>query len=123
MLYKLSDTEQTILNLLWDSGQWMSGADFWNFFQNYGHPMKRQVINTYLKRMVEKGLLVKNGTKYIYVYTKQEFDQRQAIEILNSMYDGSLKKFVIAATGNAKLDCTETNELRAYLDSLGGNPS
>lgn len=118
MLYKLSEIEREILDLLWEKGQWMSGAGFWNYFISRGKLMKRQAVNTYLTRMTEKGLLVKNGTKYIYAYTKEEFYERQAVEVLDSMYEGSLKKFVIAATGNKRLNPEEANELKKYLDSL-----
>lgn len=118
MLYKLLDIEQTILELLWKTGQWMSGADFWNYFNSHGREMKRQVVNTYLARMVDKGLLVKNGTKYIYAYTKEEFDRHQAAEVLNSMYHGSLRNFIVAATGNRRLNHEEAEALRDYLDNL-----
>ena len=32
MNYTLSKTEQEILELLWDKNQWMSGANFWEYF-------------------------------------------------------------------------------------------
>lgn len=123
MLYRLSEIEQEILDMFWKKGRWMSGADVWNYFAEHGRMMKRQVVNTYLTRMADKGLLVKNGTKYIYAYAKEEFYERQAAEILDSMYEGSLKKFIVAATGNKKLSREEADELQKYLDSFNEDES
>lgn len=118
MHFSLTNTEKDILELLWEKKAWMSGADFWDYFNQQGRNFKRQTVNTYLSRMTEKGLLVKNKTKYIYAYTREEFEEKRASEILDTMYKGSLKNFVVALTGNVKLSPDEAAELKDYLDSL-----
>ena len=118
MHFSLTNTEKDILELLWEKKSWMSGADFWDYFNQQGRNFKRQIVNTYLSRMTEKGLLVKNKTKYIYAYTKEEFEKKRAFEILDTMYKGSLKNFITALTGNVKLNPDEAAELKDYLDNL-----
>lgn len=113
-----SQTEIDILNLLWEKKQWMSGADFWQYFNSHGKPCKRQPVITYLTRMEEKGLLVKNGKKYMYAYTPEEFEYKKAKELLDTMYDGSLKNLVAALTGSNKINRKEADELREYLDQI-----
>lgn len=118
MNYSLSDTEQMILDRLWEIKKWTTGAEFWEYFNNKGKSAKRQTVNTYLARMTEKGLLVKNGTAYMYAFTREEFEEKKAKDVLDSMYHGSLKKFVAALHGTKKLNKQEKEELKAYLDEL-----
>ncbi|MBE5981010.1 MAG: BlaI/MecI/CopY family transcriptional regulator [Paenibacillaceae bacterium] len=118
MKFNLSKTELEIMNLLWNKKQWLSGAEFWEYFNNRGKSSKRQTINTYLTRMVDKGILVKNDKLYMYAYTKEEFDRFKAKEILDTMYEGSFKKFVTALSGNDKITSEEAIELKEYLDKL-----
>lgn len=118
MRYSLSDTEQKILERLWDTKKWTSGAEFWEYFNSHVKLSKRQTVNTYLSRMTDKGLLVKNGTAYMYAFTKEEFERKKAEDIIDSMYHGSLKKFVSALNGTKKLNQQEKEELKVYLDEL-----
>ncbi len=118
MLFDLSDTEKIILELSWEKKCWMAGAEFWSHLNERGGNFKRQTVNTYLSRMSDKGLLIKNKTKYIYAYTKEEFEEKRATEVLNTMYNGSLKNFLTALTGNIKISPDEAFELRNYLDKL-----
>lgn len=113
-----SQTEQEILDYLWENKQWTSGAGFWVYFNEHGKVRKRQTVNTYLTRMVEKGLLVKNGTKYMYAFTKEEFEQKKAKEFIDTMYGGSLQNLVTALTGNKKINKKEKEDLKKYLDDL-----
>ncbi len=118
MKFTLSQTEQDIMGLLWQKKKWLSAADFWDYFNSNGKICRRQTIHTYLTRMEEKGLLVKNEKKYMYAFTEDEFEQRKAKELLDTMYNGSLKKLIVALTGNKKLSSEEADELKRYLDEL-----
>ena len=51
MHFSLTNTEKDILELLWEKKSWMSGADFWDYFNQQGRNFKRQTVNTYLSRM------------------------------------------------------------------------
>lgn len=118
MKYELTDTEKEILNYLWNNGKWTSGAEFWEYFNNNGRPSKRQTVNTFLTRMTEKGLLVKHGKKYMYAYSRNEFEQQRAKEVLNEMFDGSVKKFLTALTGTQQITVSAADDLKKYIDDL-----
>lgn len=118
MKYDLTETEKEILNYLWENGEWTSGAEFWEYFNNNGRPSKRQTVNTFLARMVDKGLLVKHGKKYMYTYSKKEFEQQRAKEVLNEMFEGSIKKFLSALTGKQQITEYEAEDLKKYIDDL-----
>ena len=121
MKFFLSKTEQAILNLLWENQHWMSGVEFWEYFNANGKPCKRQTINTYLTRMTDKGILVKNEKKYMYTYKKEEWEQKKANEVLSTMFDDSFKNFFVALIGSRKLSKKEVDELKEYLDHLEEN--
>lgn len=118
MFFNLSETEKNILELLWKNQRWMSGAEFWEYFNANGKTSKRQTINTYLSRMVEKGILIKYEKKYMYTYTRKEWEEKKAHEILSTLFDGSLKSFIVALTGNKKISKEEADELKEYLNNF-----
>ena len=68
--------------------------------------------------MAEKGLLVKEKRKYKYAYTREELETKKAEEVLTTMYDGSLSKFLAALGGSKKVSREEMDELKNYLEQL-----
>ena len=65
---------------------------------------KKQTLNTFLSRLIDKGLLErkKEETKAYYgaALTKAEFKQRKAKAILEECYEGKISHFIAALTGN-----------------------
>lgn len=119
MNFSLTDTEKEIMFYFWKRGKWTSGAEFWRYFNSVGREISRQAVNSYLSRMVDKGLLIKHENKFMYAYTEEEFEQKRASEILDTLYEGSAKKFISAAlTGGKTLSAEEADELIELLNSL-----
>lgn len=116
MKYHLSKMEQEIMDLLWERRKWMAGAGVWEYLNENGRECKRTTVNTYLTRMTEKGLLVKDGTKYIYRYNREEFENKQANEILEGFFGGSLARFLAALSGGKGIGEKEAEELKDYLN-------
>ena len=99
MKQDITPAEQAIMNVLWESKHWITINELIEYFEHLGKEWKRQTVNTYLTRLIEKGLVVKNGRKYIYAY-------------------GSLKKFVAALSDSHSLKSEDIKELKEYLDQL-----
>lgn len=118
MNYDLTPAEEEIMAALWENGRWMTIHELIEHFSSLGKDWKRQTINTFLVRLAKKGLIVKNGKKYIYAYTKEEYNALKASGILDSLYGGSLKDFVSALSGSHKLTPEEAKELKQYLDQM-----
>lgn len=114
----LTPAEQVIMEALWESKHWMTISELIKIFEAQGKEWKRQTVNTFLAHLIEKGLVVKNGRKYIYAYTKEEYNARVASELLNTLYGGSLKKFVAALSGSNTLKSEDIKALRDYLDNF-----
>jgi len=118
MNFTISPSEEEILTVLWNSGQWMTCKELMDYFNQNGRPWKRQTVNTFLTRLINKGLVVKNKNKYIYAYSKREFDSMKTKDILDCFYQGSLKNFVAALSGAEKISPEDASALQEYLDSL-----
>lgn len=116
--FSLTSMEYAIMTFLWENKRWTSGAEVWEYLNRCGRESKRQTVNTYLTRMADKGILIKNGTKYTYAYTEKQFEAERAREVLDDVYQGTLKNFFAALTGGARITKQEKEELKAYLDSL-----
>lgn len=110
----LSPTERDIMEVLWKS-EGMTNNDIVLYFRERGKDWKRQTTSTFLTRLLQKGVVVKDGHKYRAGCTKQEFEQRQTREILDTMYGGSLKNFVAALTGGERMAEREAEELKDLL--------
>lgn len=117
MEFLISNAEKEVLEVLWHNKRWMSCSELVDHFNHNGKSWKRQTVNTFLTRLMEKGFVIKNGSKYIYSYTQEEFESKKANELVETLYDGSLKKFISALTGKTKIDKKYANELREYLES------
>lgn len=118
MNFELTNAEKEIMDVLWSLKRWTTCSELVEHFNTTGKCWKRQTVNTFLTHLAEKGLVIKNGRKYIYAYTKEEFGSEKAAELVDTLYDGSLKKFISALTGKNKLNQKYADELREYLDSL-----
>lgn len=106
----LSPTERDIMEVLWES-EGMTNNEIILCFKERGKEWKRQTTSTFLTRLMQKGLLKKEGHRYIAGYTKKEFERLQTKEILDSMYGGSLKNFIAALNGGRQITEKEAEEL------------
>lgn len=118
MKFSLTPMERDIMIFLWKNKRWTSGAEFWEYLNQSGRESKRQTVNTYLTRMADKGLLVKNGTKYMYAYTEEQFESERAKEILDTVYNGTIQDFFVALIGGKKIKKEDAKEIKHYLDQL-----
>jgi len=72
------------------------------------------VIAGYLKSDKTKG----PRAVYLPVFTKKEFHEKYAKDVVEGSYDNSILEFVRAYTAGHKLDDTEKAELSAYIQDL-----
>lgn len=118
MNYSLTKTEQEILEYMWKEARWLSIREIIEHFEKNNKIWKRQTVNTFLTHLIKKELVIKNGRKYIYSINKNEFQKETAKNILNKLYDGSVKNFIVSLSGSTKLNSKDVNDLKKYLDEL-----
>jgi len=98
----LSEADYAVMEILWQKGQAKSSAIAKALQSAYG--WSRQTVGTYLKRLVEKGLVVtkeENKRDYIYIpaVTKEAYGVEMTSAYL-SRYFGSLSHMVAGLMQN-----------------------
>ena len=120
--YNLSATEMEIMEFYGVRKMKCHLRKSW-FNDNKSKNWKKQTLNTFLVKLIEKGSLqydmVKNK-KYYYPtaqsQTKTEHIKYWTQNFINKTFDGSLSNFLCSFTGGARLDEKSYNELKKYLE-------
>ncbi len=122
--YNLSATEMEIMEFLWDANKKSSASEILKFFnENKDKNWKKQTLNTFLVKLIEKGALqydVSKNKKY-YFPSNQSETKTQHIKywtqnFIEKTFDNSLYQFLCSFTGGARLDEKAYNELKQYLE-------
>lgn len=116
-MYGLSPTEFEIMEVLWKFDS-MTNKELILYFRDQGKDWKRQTSNTFFTRLMQKGLVSRHGHRYTAACTREEFEKRQAKEVLDTMYDGSLRKFISALHGGDDLSEEETRKLDELIRTI-----
>ena len=115
----LSDSEMEIMEVIWDSADPMTASRLLDIFAQKG--WKIQTMNTFLTRLVEKGVLSasKQGRANLYspTVTREGYHKLEARNVVDSMYNGSVLDFLAAFYGGGKsIRKEELEELRQWFD-------
>lgn len=117
---KISDTELDIMMLVWEAARPVTADDILAFVEE--NRWKKTSVLTFLSRLTDKGYLTceKEGKRNIYtpLISYQEFTKTESRNVLEKMYQNSLKNFVAALYDGNGLGESDIAELRDYLDSL-----
>lgn len=80
---------------------------------------KLQTISTFLSRLAKKGLIKSQNqgrsTLHFPAVTFEEYNERKARSILETMYGGSIRNFFVALYGDKKLSKEEIDDLKKWL--------
>lgn len=114
----LSGSELEIMQAIWDMTSPVTSGEVMERFSD--RAWKAQTLSTFLSRLLEKGLLAarRQGRTNYYTprLTAEEYCQREAAHVLDSMYHGSLQNFLSAFYGGKGLSQTEAEELKRWFD-------
>lgn len=116
----LTDADSIIMEILWRDGIATSSAiqkevkDVLNW--------SRQTVNTYLNRLMEKGLVdIEEVNKRVYKYypiiSRDEYAADKAGGIINKYY-GNLSHMVAGFVKNEKITDSDLNELESLIQDL-----
>lgn len=120
--YGLTNTEAEIMSIFWDSGkESFTFRELTDYSQEYlEKDWKKQTLSTFLSNLQKMGLLeVKvSGRNYIYypVYSREEYINKWARDLIRTEFGNSLSRFVAAFTGGSRLSKEEADEIRKMLD-------
>lgn len=118
--YKPSDAELEILQVLWKKGNCTVREVHEILEQN-----KETGYTTTLKQMQimhEKGLVSRDTSSKIHIYTaeapQEEVQQEMLDKMIDTVYNGSAARLVMQALGNHSASKEELEEIQKYLDQL-----
>jgi len=110
------------MNYLWQHEDGLSFRKIYDHFTlECGKEWKRQTLYTHLTILADKGFIHIEGTRRRMVYypavSLEDYRRDYATNVITKTYDGSLKKFVAAFTGQQALDAEEAKELIELVQS------
>ena len=117
---KMSEMEMAILDLLWDKNEPMLSRDMLQYFsEKEGKELKKQTLNNFLSKLLDKRLIkrISADRRYLYVpaVSREEYKKRLAENLIDEIYEGSFKNFICALSGGAKITREEANRIKDRL--------
>jgi len=118
--YEMSQSESLIMHFLWREGA-KSFVEIMTFLTTEkGKEWKKQTVNTFIKRLSDKGLITADETGKNKVYhaavTEAEYEKGKAKKLLHDFYGGSVYSFLSALTGGQGIDKKTAEDLRSIVE-------
>ncbi|WP_153721714.1 BlaI/MecI/CopY family transcriptional regulator [Sporosarcina cascadiensis] len=118
-LQKLSDTEIELMEEIWGYEQPVTSRELLNTFSTKGREWKSQTISTFLSRLVEKGFLhvTRRGRTNTYVpcISSADYKLQETQNVLDGLYEGSVKNLISALYDGEKLSSEDIAELKQWF--------
>lgn len=117
---RLSEAEQDIMMVIWQAGGTVSSSYVQEKLQDTRGWKKTSVL-TFLTRLARKGYVKQEKDGKTNVYTPllsyETYSGREGKQILERMYQNSVRNFVAALVDGEELEEADLRELRAYLEN------
>jgi BlaI family penicillinase repressor len=114
---KIADAELEIMKILWREDRPVTFRDLRDEL-SVTKKWEKSTVNTLVHRLAEKGVIStepRRGAPYSPNVTELDYKQAQEQEMLDKLYDGSVKNFVAALCKGGRLSATDIDELREYF--------
>mgnify|MGYP003400902314 CR=1 FL=1 len=115
-----------IIKIMWDVNRKITPTELIDICEKkYGKRWAKQTITTLLNRMMKKGVLSVESQGRNRFYTAisiSEYEQKNAKDILNNMYNGSIKNFLAALYHDKnKVSKKDMQELKDWFSNESDN--
>ncbi|MDE6220006.1 MAG: BlaI/MecI/CopY family transcriptional regulator [Lachnospiraceae bacterium] len=119
---EMSQSESLIMDYLWKNEN-ENGKGFSEIMEYLNEELhknwKKQTINTFIRHLVDKGLITvdtsQKSRRYTAALTQAQYARGKANKILNDNYEGSVETFLSALSGGKQLSTQLSNELREFV--------
>lgn len=118
---RLPDTEQDVMNVLWQTASPLSGAQIAAQLKR-AHGWADTTVLTLLQRLEHKGFVTreKQGRGYLYsaAVAQRDYLPQASRSFLEKLFGGSARNFMAALNSEEKLTRSDIEELQQYLEEL-----
>ena len=120
---QVSDSELTLMKIVWDSGGTALYAQIMEALAETGRGWQKNTVITLLSRLVDKGLLTTNKlgrrNQYTAAVSQGEYQTAQARTLLDKLYQGDAKGLVATLIQGELLSPADYEELKRYWEGEG----
>lgn len=124
MHQQVSDSELTLMKILWSAGGSAKYAAIMEELAKSGNTWQKNTVITLLSRLADKGMLKtsKAGRRneYIALVTEADYRSAQARTLVSKLYAGSAKGLVATLIQGEMLSEEDYRELKRFWESGGG---
>ncbi len=118
---RLPDSELELMLIIWESLEPMTRSDIEERLGNE-RKLSKTTINSFLTRLEQKGFIksekVGRANCYRALIQEKDYLEQESHTILEKLYGNSIKNFVAALYQGKKMDDSQVEELRQYIDEL-----
>ncbi len=116
--YNFSDSEREVMEMLWKQDAEIKQSALLVLFQKEGKEWKRQTLNTFLSRLEEKGVVVRQSRMVKAAYTEEEMNRLIMKEAIDTMYQGKISNFVMAFAEKGGLQKDDVKALKEIINKM-----
>ncbi|WRS28000.1 BlaI/MecI/CopY family transcriptional regulator [Oscillospiraceae bacterium MB08-C2-2] len=121
-MYTLTEPELGIMQTLWETKEAVPRSYIQKRLSHLN--WKGTTFNTYLSRLEAKNFVSKEmqGQTHYYrpLVMQQEYQQKESVSVLNKLFHGSLKNFVLSVSLTDAVSKEDLQELQTLLDDMKG---
>lgn len=126
MAQQISDSEWTLMKIVWSNGGTAKYASIMEELSKAGSTWQKNTVITLLSRLVEKGMLktskIGRRNEYIALVTEADYRSAQARALVSKLYAGSAKGLVATLIQGEMLSEEDYRELKRFWEKGGGEP-
>ncbi len=118
MEVKLFDSELKVMEVLWNEGDLTAGQLAAILKEQTG--WNRNTTYTVIKKLIEKNAIERYEPNFSCkaIITKEQTQQRDAEELMNKLFDGSVELFLSTYLSGKKLSNSQIERLKQLVESL-----
>jgi len=112
------DSELKVMETLWNRGDLTAKEIAQILAQQVG--WSKTTTYTVIKKCVDKGFIERQGANFLChpLISKDEVRGREAVELVDKMFDGSSDLLVASLIQNKKMNAAQIENLRKMLEEL-----
>ena len=107
---KLTTSEIKFMNMIWKEEPVSSGVLVKMCLEQFD--WKKSTTYTFLKRLQERGAVVNNNSIVSSLVSKEIIQKEETLDLVDSLFDGSISKLVKSYLDNNTVSEEEMNELK-----------